>query len=274
MLLRVALVQIGTGYDKTANVNKVLNALDSISQMHEKPNLICLPELFTVRRVEEVKSGLGKYAETIPGRLSQELSGRAKKIGCILVAGSFVEVAEGRFYNTCLAFDGSGELIAKYRKTHLFDAPGGHSESSVLTPGDNLTVVDTEFGKIGLMICYELRFPEAARTLALMGATMLCVPNSWPIDHLNMASDQLRILLQGTALQNQLYLIHANQFGTVDSDLDLCGRSCVVDPSGQIIAQAPDQECTVHTIIDTDLVEKVRRTRLTFSHRRPELYRT
>ena len=273
MQVRVAVIQIGTGYDKETNTSKVFDAIDRISRDNAKPDLVCLPELFTIRRLEKVRTKIGEYAERVPGDLSSELSKSARKIGCFLIAGSYVEVEGGRYYNTCLTFNKSGELVAKYRKTHLFDAPGGHSESSVLTPGNNLLLVNAEFGKIGIALCYELRFPEVARTLALMGATILCVPNSWPIDHLNIASDQLRILLQGTALQNQLYLIHANQFGSIDGELELCGRSCVVDPVGQIIAQASDNECILYTVIDTEYIERIRNSRLTYKHRRPELYR-
>jgi predicted amidohydrolase len=270
--VNVAGVQFGTAYDKEANVAKALGYLDSM--VGNGPDLICLPELFTLRRVERMRDRLGEYAETIPGPLTKALGERARRLGAYLVAGSFLEQGEdGRFYNTSPIFDPSGQITATYRKTHLFDAPGGHSESSVITPGNGLVTFDTPFGRVGVLICYDIRFPEVARTLALAGATILCVPNSWPIDGLSPGSDQLRILLQATALQNLTYLLHANQFGVIDGDLALCGRSSVVDPWGEVTAQAPDQEGVMRSTLDLSYLHRIRETRMTYRHRRPHLYR-
>lgn len=273
MEIEVVTVQFGTGYDKKANVKKALAYLDEIAERGWKPNLICMPELFTLRRPERVGDKVSEYAEPVPGPLCDALAYRAKRLGAWMVGGSFLEAGtDGRYYNTSPVFNPKGDLVAAYRKIHLFDAPGGHQESAVITAGNSTVTVKTEFGTIGVLICYDLRFPELARTLALAGADILCVPNSWPTDGLLMAGEQLRILLQATALQNLANVVHANQFGEIDGELHLCGRSCVVDPWGQIIAQAPNREGLLRCVLDTQHATQVRKTRPIFSHRRPDLY--
>lgn len=274
MEIAVVAAQFGTGYDKDANVRAALDMLDAIPRRASSPRLVCLPELFTVRRVERLGAAVDDYAEPVPGPLTDALGERARSLGAWIVGGSFLERAEdGRYHNTSVVLDPDGAIAGRYRKTHLFDAPGGHNESAVVTPGDELVSIKTDIGVLGVLLCYDLRFPEAARTLALDGVQILCVPNSWPIDALGQAGDQLRILLQATALQNLLYVVHANQFGVIDGDLHLCGRSSVVDPSGQVVAQAPDAEGLVAATIDLERVERMRRTRLVFRHHRPGLYR-
>lgn len=274
MEIEVVAVQFGTGYDKTTNLGKALGLLDEISERGWKPDLVCMPELFTLRRPERVGNRLAEYAETMPGPLTEALGERARRLSTWLVGGSFLEAgAEQRYFNSSPVFNRNGDLVAVYRKIHLFDAPGGHQESSVITAGDSIVTVQTDFGTLGLLLCYDLRFPELPRTLALAGADILCVPNSWPNDGLRMAAEQLRILLQATALQNLAHVVHANQFGEIDGSFHLCGRSCVVDPWGQIIGQAPDREGLLRCVIDTDHAARIRETRLTFSHRRPDLYR-
>lgn len=267
----VAAVQFGSTLDKDLNVERALKFLDELERRDVRLDLVCMPELFTLRAFDAV-TNVDDFIEPQGGALEQHLAKKASALGSYLVAGSFLqEGSDSNVHNESVVFDRAGQVVARYRKTHLFDAPG-HSESHVATPGDELVIFDADFGTVGIVICYELRFPEVARQLALAGACLLAVPNSWPIDGLTMASEQLRILLQGTALQNLCFIVHANQFGRVGG-LDLCGRSCVVDPKGEIVLQASDTEQVLAGRIDLDLVAEMRATRTTFSHRRPELYR-
>lgn len=267
----VAALQFGSTLDKQLNIERVLKLLDDLEASGARLDLICLPELFTLRAFDDVPD-INDFIEPSNGPLEQELARRAAALGSYLVAGSFLrQEPSGDVHNESVVFDRDGSVLGRYRKTHLFDAPG-HRESHVATPGDELVIFDADFGTVGIVICYELRFPEVARQLALAGASVLAVPNSWPIDGLTMASDQLRILLQGTALQNLCFILHANQFGRVGT-LELCGRSCVVDPKGEIVLQASDSEQVVVGRIDLDRVAEMRAKRTTFSHRRPELYR-
>lgn len=268
----IAIVQFGSTLDRAANIHTVLAHLDDLVTRGARLDLVCLPEMFTVRALADIPpDAIHQYVEPADGPLERELAARARRLGAYLVAGSLLKRgSDGRVYNECAVFDRDGRVVTRYRKTHLFDAPG-HSESDAVSAGDQLVIIETDFALVGVVVCYELRFPEVARALALAGATMLTVPNSWPVDGINLGSEQLRILLQATALLNQCYVVHANQYGNVGG-LDLCGRSCVVDPKGEIVAQASDTEQTLLAHVDLSLVDSVRKIRSTFKHRRPELY--
>jgi predicted amidohydrolase len=268
-LVTVALLQFGTTLDPQANASRALNALEALGHEYDNLDLVCLPEMFTFRALGPAAPP--DYALPRGSELEIKLADWAARNRTFLVAGSFlIRGPDGDVYNTSLVFDRHGRELGAYRKTHLFDAPG-HSESTWVRPGSNLAVFDCDFGKVGIAICYELRFPEVARQLALAGSTLLVVPNSWPVDGVNMGDAQLTVLLRATALQNLCYIVHCNQFGRV-AELDLCGNSCIVDPKGEVIARASDREEALVRTIDLDYVNVVRRQRTTFAHRRPELY--
>jgi predicted amidohydrolase len=273
--ITVAALQFGTGLEPARNVERALASMDELRGGPEQFDLVCLPELFTFRALHTVEPGqIQRYAEAPDSGLTERLAEHARALQTYLVAGSTLRRSDdGQVYNESLVFDRGGCVVATYRKTHLFDAPG-HAESDHVAPGDRLVVFDSDFGRVGVVICYELRFPEVARTLALAGANVLAVPNSWPVDGINLGAGQLRTLLRGTALQNLCYVVHANQYGHV-AGLDLCGRSCVVDPKGEIVGQASDRDGhAVVARLDLSFVEEIRKVRTTFSHRRPELYTT
>jgi predicted amidohydrolase len=268
--VEVAALQFGTSLDVEENSARALKALYGLAALGRSLDLVCLPEMFTFRALGTPIDS--DFATPAGSHLERQLAGWARAHHSFLVAGSYLRrEADGRVYNSSLIFDREGRQLGVYRKTHLFDAPG-HSESTWVTPGSHLATFNTEFAKVGVAICYELRFPEVARQLALAGCEIIVVPNSWPVDGTSMGNVQLETLLKGTALQNLSYILHCNQFGRVAS-LDLCGGSCVVDPKGEVVARASDrEEALVHTVA-IEYVEDVRRRRTTFLHRRPELYR-
>jgi predicted amidohydrolase len=268
--VEIAALQFGTSLAVQDNSRRAIKALESLGASSTRLDLVCLPEMFTFRALGSPIAG--DFALPAGSQLERELAGWAQAHRTFLVAGSFLRrETDGRVYNTSLIFDREGRQLGAYRKTHLFDAPG-HSESTWVSPGSHLVAFNTDFAKVGVAICYELRFPEVARQLALAGCEIIVVPNSWPVDGTNMGNAQLTILLKGTALQNLCYLLHGNQFGRV-ATLDLCGGSCAVDPKGEVIARASDRdEALVHRIA-LEYVQDVRRRRTTFLHRRPELYR-
>ena len=268
--ITVAAVQFGTSLDLDENVGRAIQALDGLGETTDSLDLVCMPEMFTFRALGSAISG--DFALPALSDLESKLAAWAKRRRTYLVAGSFLRrEQDGRVYNTSLIFDREGRPLGAYRKTHLFDAPG-HSESTWVSAGANLATFTTDFAKVGVAICYELRFPEVARQLALAGSEIIVVPNSWPVDGTNMGNTQLTTLLKGTALQNLCYVLHCNQFGRV-ATLDLCGGSCVVDPTGEVVARASDREESLVRSIDLAYVQEVRRRRTTFLHRRPELYR-
>ncbi len=267
--VEVAALQFGTSMDVMENSEHAMKALEMLAASGRRLDLVCLPEMFTFRALGASDAD---FALPVGSSLETRLADWAGANSTFLVAGSFLRRdAHGLVHNTSLIFDRAGRQLGAYRKTHLFDAPG-HSESTWVSPGSYLATFKTDFATVGVAICYELRFPEVARQLALAGCEIIVVPNSWPVDGINMGNVQLETLLKGTALQNLCYILHCNQFGRVDT-LDLCGGSCVVDPKGEIVARASDREEVLVHSIALDYVQEVRRRRTTFAHRRPELYR-
>ncbi|GLW99444.1 nitrilase-related carbon-nitrogen hydrolase [Microtetraspora sp. NBRC 16547] len=266
--INVALIQMATSLDVDANIGVALSRLDGLVASGARPDLVCLPEMFTFRALGSRRiSEVGVHAGS---GLAAELAARARRLGSYLVGTWIVDEGGGVYTNRCHVFSRGGDLVGGHRKTHLFDAPG-HAESAYVTAGDRLSVVEADFGTFGIVVCYELRFPEVARTLALAGAECLVVPNSWPRDGAGRAREELGVLLAAAAVQNQAYVVHANQTGVV-ADLELVGGSCVIDPSGRLVASAGERDRDLLARLDGTLVDEVRARRLVFAHRRPELY--
>lgn len=196
----------------------------------------------------------------------------ARRHQVYLIPGSFPERAEeNKVCNTVLTIGRDGEIAGKYRKIHLFDA-AGYQESSYMQAGDRLCLVDADFGKIGVLVCYDLRFPELARSLCLQGAEILVCPAQFPCGQpLPPRVDDWDLLIRGTALTNLIYVAGANQFGMVRKDAPF-GRSCVADPRGTVIAAASGRSCVVHAWIDLDYQRQVRENLAAWNNRRPEIY--
>jgi predicted amidohydrolase len=192
--------------------------------------------------------------EPVDGEFATFFADTARELGIWLVAGSFHEVGPDadRTYNTSLVFDRTGSLVTAYRKIHLYDVdiPGrvSYQESRSVAPGTSLVTVPTEGVVLGLSICYDLRFPELYRRLAIDGATVLVVPAAFM---LHTGRDHWEVLLRARAIENQCYVLAAAQIGDHDPGRTCFGRSMVVDPWGTVVAQAPD---TVGiTVADLDL---------------------
>jgi predicted amidohydrolase len=171
-----------------------------------------------------------------------------------VLAGSFHETGPdaGRTYNTSLVFDRGGELAASYRKIHLYDVeiPGrvSYQESRTVAPGTETVVVDVEGVRVGLSICYDLRFPELYRRLAVAGAQVLVVPAAFMM---HTGRDHWEVLLRARAIENQCYVLAAGQIGDHEPGRTCFGRSMVIDPWGTVLAQAPDTIGV--TVADVDL---------------------
>ena len=189
-----------------------------------------------------------------------------------LIPGSIPERAgENKICNTVLTIDREGEILGKYRKIHLFDA-AGYQESSYMQAGAELCLVDADFGRVGVLVCYDLRFPELARTLCLKGAEILVCPAQFPCGQpLPARVDDWDLLIRSTALTNLTYTVGANQFGQVRRDAPF-GRSCVADPRGTVIAAASGRSCVVHAVLDLDYQREVQKNLASWSNRRPDLY--
>ena len=228
---------------------------------------IVLPEVFSWRgqRSEEPAQ-----LEPIPGPTSERFAALARSLDIHLLAGSFLEqTTEERAYNTSLLFSPAGEILAQYRKIHLFDIdiPGQVSmkESDTKKPGQEVITSKTALGTVGLSVCYDLRFPELYRQLADNGAELICVPAAFTFP---TGAAHWEPLLRARAIENQAYLIAPNQIGKNVHGFADYGNSMIIDPWGKIVARAPDKECFIMAEIDRDYLEKVRRELPCLAHRR------
>lgn len=269
--LTLGLVQVDPNEDKAANVNHALELVGEAAAAGAR--FIALPETFHCRGPNEVKFAT---AEPIPGPLSAQLSKAAARHNIYLLAGSYSEsVDDGnpRLFNTSLLFDPEGNLLAQYRKIHLFDVViDGHfkaHESSRNRPGDQLVTAETAYGTVGLSICYDLRFPEVYRHLALRGAVLSFVPANFA---LYTGKDHWETLLRARAIENGMYIVAPATIGSGGGSFTAYGRSMVVDPWGTVLACATDQVGITLVTIDLERVQKVRENLPSLAHRRPEAY--
>lgn len=254
--MKVASIQleIKENEAKIARINRVESMIDKLKSQ----DLIVLPETWATgyfafdRYVDE--------SEEINGEFVQRFSSKAKEVQSYLFAGSFIERNNGKFYNTSVLFSPDGDLIGTYRKIHLFRY--GSQEGKILTRGNEITVVDTDFGKVGLSTCYDLRFPELYRAQVDLGAELLLVTSAWPHARL----EHWKIFNTARALENQCFLISSNCVGNTHG-VHLGGHSQVVDPWGIVMASGGDEETIVKTEIDPSQIAHIRETFPNLKHR-------
>lgn len=277
--LKLALVQLSTGADKSANLararSKVLEATS------KGANLVVLPECFNSPYGTKY---FPKYAETLlPSPPTKEqspsfhaLSEIAREAKTYLVGGSTPEYWEEtkKYYNTSLTFDPEGKLLATHRKVHLFDIdiPGKITfrESEVLSPGNKLTIVDLpEYGKIAVAICYDVRFPELAMIAARKGAFLLLYPGAF-----NLTTGALHWELQARAraMDNQVYVGLCSPARDMEADYNAWGHSMIVDPNAGIISQLGEAEDTVYGDLNNEKIEETRKGIPIYTQRRFEVY--
>jgi len=226
-----------------------------------------LPELWTTAYALD---RLDDLAEPPAGPTFTWLRDQARTLGIHLVAGSIAERREGRVYNTAHVIDREGRLLASYDKVHLFRLM---EEEKYLAPGAGPALFRLGGVPCGLEICYDLRFPELARTLALAGAQVIFIPAEWPEPRLH----HWRSLLIARAVENQAFIIGVNRVGQKDpSDPNtdrFFGHSLVVDPWGEVLAEGGDEPAVVLADLDLDVAPRVRSRIPVFSDRRPSAYR-
>lgn len=214
-------------------------------------DLVVLPELwpnggFTYDNWE-------RTAEAIDGPLVTTMGGWAKDLGCLLHAGSLVERhPDGSMTNTSVVFDASGSLIASYRKVHLFGF--GEGEPTLMSAGEDVVVVKTDVGILGLTTCYDLRFPELYRRLVDAGAELAIVPAAWPARRV----DHWSVLARARAIENQMVVVAVNTAGT-HAGKQMGGRSVIVDARGRVLAEAGDAEQVLTADVDLAEVAEWRR---------------
>ncbi|KAE8324653.1 carbon-nitrogen hydrolase [Aspergillus sergii] len=277
--LKLALVQLASGADKAVNLAHARTKVLEAAQAGAK--LIVLPECFNSPYGTQY---FPKYAETLlPSPPTEDqspsyhaLSAIAAEAKAYLVGGSIPELepTTKKYYNTSLVFSPTGSLIGTHRKTHLFDIdiPGKitFKESEVLSPGNQLTIVDLpDYGKIGLAICYDIRFPEAAMIAARKGAFALIYPGAF-----NMTTGPMHwsLLARARAVDNQLYVGLCSPARDMDATYHAWGHSLIANPAAEVLVEAEDKETIVYADLDNDTIQSTRKGIPVYTQRRFDLY--
>jgi omega-amidase len=255
--------------------NKELNLSKARSMIKEAAangcELVVLPEMFNCPYNSRL---FPKYAESFPdGDTLKMLSEAAAEEKVYLIGGSIPERELNHIYNTSFVFGPRGELLAKHQKIHLFDVdlPDGISfhESRTMGAGGKITVVKTELCTLGVAICYDIRFPELIRLMALKGAEIVVLPAAF---NMNTGPAHWELLLRTRAVDNQVFIVGASSARNTEASYVSFGNSAIVDPWGRIIAQADEKETILYGEIDLQIIKKTREALPLLKHRRLDLY--
>jgi predicted amidohydrolase len=284
--LRVACVQMNTRGDVAANVRAATALVEAAAASGAR--LIALPETWAYKGGRE---GIRASAEVVEGPSNAALAQLAARLGVFVLAGSIYEPSPepGRAYNTSALFGPDGDLRAVYRKIHLFDVTAGttvYRESGDVTPGADLVTAEIDPGEaapggpaeapapaapvtLGLTICYDLRFPELYRSLALRGAEVLCVPSAFTT---YTGAAHWEVLLRARAVENGCFVIAPGQVGEHLPGRECFGHSMIVDPWGVVLAEAQDGVGFCVADLDLGRVAEVRAQIPSLQNRRPDAY--
>lgn len=247
--------------DKHGNLDK---AMDFLQQFKDKTDMVCFPELFTTGyNIDLMGERFNRLAETIPGETTDLIGQKAKEYG-VAVLGAIVEKdKEGRLYDTAFIINKKGELIGRYRKSHLYPR-----EYQYFYPGSELPVFELAGVKIGIAICFEHAFPPVFTTLALKGAQLIFIPSAVPVGYEYL----LNLRTRARAQDNQLFVAAVNLVGQ-EGEVRYCGLSQLINPKGEIITQASTKKEEILTSqIDLSLIEEERKQEPVLENLRPELY--
>lgn len=276
-LVKIGIIQSASTDDRHRNISLAVEKINETAR--QGAQIVCLQELFSTRyfcNIEENKNF--SLAEPVPGPTTQIFSDLCKQLQIVLIASLFEKRSEGIFHNTVAVIDADGNYIGKYRKHHIPHDPG-YYEKYYFTPGDEgFKVFKTKFGCIGVMICWDQWFPEAARLTAMKGAEILFFPTAigWPEgqdEHLCKAEyDAWQIMQRSHAIANGLYVVAVNRVG-IENGNNFWGGSFIADPIGEIIYQAPhDKEAVDVKEINLDLISYYRSIWPFFRDRRIDAY--
>ena len=266
--IKVGLIQMKVKDKKDDNLHKAAKLIDVICK--EDVDMVILPEMFSCPYNTK---NFPIYAEEEGDYSYKLLSEISKRNNIYLIAGSIPEKEGSNIYNTSYVFNRQGEKIAKHRKIHLFDIDIKNKqrfrESDTLSAGDKVTVFDSEFGKIGLCICYDFRFPELARLMVDKGAKAIIVPASF-----NMTTGPAHwdIMFRSRAIDNQVYTIGCSPARDYDYSYISYGHSLIVSPYGDILCELDEKENFITYDIDLDYVDEIREQLPLLKHRRSDLY--
>ena len=265
--MKIGVVQFKASTNKENNLKKIISFISKASS--KNATLCAFPEfMMFYTNSSQSSTQLAKLAETINGKFVSAIS-NASKENRIQVIGSFYEKSrkKNRVYDTSFIIDESGKIISTYRKIHLYDALG-FRESDKMTPGSKIAKpVATSIGKVGMMICYDLRFPEMSRLLAVAGSEVLVAPSAWVKG--KMKEEHWISINKTRAIENGCYVIAPDQVGNI-----YCGRSLVVDPFGKVLLDMKKKQGISFVDIDLKKIHETRKILPLLQNRRTDVYPT
>lgn len=244
--------------DKEINLKKVEHFIKK--NCDKKLDLVVFPEFFSTGFANQTFSE--SFEDESGGETIAKVCELARKYNTNIVAGTVIEAFESKLYNTSFAINRNGEIVEKYRKIHLFNYMGG-TEGDAITAGDRYVVVDFDFGKVGLAICFDMRYPQQFRKLAQMGAEIIVLPTAWLVPNdvyddknaLNFAKDTWIAMNKTRAFDNLVYFVSSNQCGKVNDEFGGLGNSLIVAPTSQLLANAKDDQIAVFADVDLEIVK-------------------
>ncbi|HWR11327.1 MAG TPA: carbon-nitrogen hydrolase family protein [Rectinemataceae bacterium] len=266
---QIGIIQLDTQNDKGKNLARICEYIDEAAAKGAR--LVALPEVMNLLG-DNVGEGGG--AEPIPGYSTEILARKAKELGIYIHCGSFKEEIPGetKGFNTTVMLDREGKIIARYRKLHTFDVTLTDgtvcNESVRIQPGREIVTADSELGKLGFTICYDIRFPELFRLLALDGAQIIFTPANFTLP---TGKDHWEPILRARAIENGCYIVAPAQIGK-KPNFTAFGNSLVVDPWGTVIARSKDQPGVTMAEIDLDFLDKIRGQIPSLKNRRSDVY--
>jgi predicted amidohydrolase len=268
--MRAAAVQLNSTDDGDRNLEVAERLVRAAAT--DGAELVVLPEKWALLGSPKA---LLEGAEPLDGPALTAAAGWAAELGIHLVAGSIAERVEGRdkLANTSVLFGPDGSREAVYRKIHMFDVDVddvSYRESEAEEPGEEIVLADAAGVSLGMTICYDLRFPELYRILAVRGARVIAVPSAFTE---RTGRDHWQVLTRARAIENQVFIVAAGQIGEAPPRYRSFGRSLIVDPWGVVLAQAPDRECFIAADLDFEMQDRIRSDLPSLANRRPQAYR-
>lgn len=266
--MKIALIQMTVVADKEQNLSKAKEKIQDAAIKGSQ--IICLPEMFNCPYDNNY---FESFAEDDYGKTITMIQSLAKKQNCIIIAGSIPEKYGNKIFNTSYIVDEKSKIIAKHRKAHLFDVDVKNGitfeESKVLTAGNQISVVSTSFATVGVAICYDMRFPEVIRKMALEGAQIVFIPAAF---NMTTGPAHWHTIAKARALDNQLYMALCSPARNINASYTAYGHSLIANPWGEIEKELDEKESILYHDVNLKAIGAIRESLPLLKHRKPELY--
>lgn len=266
--MKIAICQLMTEFEQDATLNKAEAMVAEAAG--NGADIVVLPEMFNCPYSREYFRPVAALGH---GKSCAAMSRWARENGIILVGGSIPETEDDKIYNTAFVFDREGKQIARHRKMHLFDVdlPGmSFKESNTFSPGDEICVFDTEYGKMGLAVCFDLRFPELFRAMAKRGANIIFLPAQF---NMTTGPAHWEMQIRCRAVDNELFIVGAAAARREGFSYECWGHSLIADPYGTVLAGCDEKEQIIYAEADLGRIAQVRAQLPTFLHLRSDIYK-